>query len=519
MYPTPPSPNAPYDPPLGPPSPQWPPPQGPPIPPPPPSVPPARVKHPRKPVLPVRPVNRPIALVVAAIAGLATDVVGHAGLVSVSGTALFMCLSAGLLATGRLRGRAAKVMVLLGGALGLVLAVRTSDWVVIPVMATAVILLLVGASIGSDTTGVPRTPSEALIRTAISACHLAIAPGVLRPLADTDKDNTTRHKHWPALLRGVLLALLVAAPLTSLLASADPVFRSWLDLSRAATHVALILGGAWLLLGLVRSSSSARDVPTVSAKASVGKIEATCALGTVAALYSVFVVAQLVALSDAGHRILTTRNLTYAQYARSGFFQLLACAALTLVVLLILRPHTRPDASILRGLGVLVSVLTIGIVITAVQRLRLYQAAYGLTELRLAALVASAWIGIMFALLAVLPLSRAIRSIVPQVAVAITITTIAAWAIANPAALVGRTNLDRAAAGHSLDASAAAALGPDAVPQLISGASRLSNNADRQSILAAVCRSHLRRSGGPRYNVDRNAAETAIAKSCTGERK
>lgn len=344
MYPTPPSPNAPYDPPLGPPSPQWPPPQGPPIPPPPPSVPPARVKHPRKPVLPVRPVNRPIALVVAAIAGLATDVVGHAGLVSVSGTALFMCLSAGLLATGRLRGRAAKVMVLLGGALGLVLAVRTSDWVVIPVMATAVILLLVGASIGSDTTGVPRTPSEALIRTAISACHLAIAPGVLRPLADTDKDNTTRHKHWPALLRGVLLALLVAAPLTSLLASADPVFRSWLDLSRAATHVALILGGAWLLLGLVRSSSSARDVPTVSAKASVGKIEATCALGTVAALYSVFVVAQLVALSDAGHRILTTRNLTYAQYARSGFFQLLACAALTLVVLLILRPHTRPDA-------------------------------------------------------------------------------------------------------------------------------------------------------------------------------
>ena len=455
-----------------------------------------------------------MALTAAAASGLALDLVGHAGLVSVSGTILVTCLSAGLLVTGRAAGTAAKCMVAAGGALGLVLTVRTSPWVVAPVLTTALILLLLGASLGSDGTGIPRTPSEAVVRTAISVCHLGIAPGVLR--RQPDAERPAGPQRWPSLARGAVLAMVVGAPLTALLASADPIFRSWLDLSGAARHVSLVLAGAWLLLGLVRASSSTTKLPGVSPKRLIGSVEATCALGAVAFLYGAFVAAQLVALSGGGRHVLTTRGLTYAQYARSGFAQLLACAALTLLVILVLRSRLgqRADSPVLRGLAGVVAMLTLGIVITAMERLRLYQAAYGLTMLRLAALVACAWIGAIFLLLAALVTSRSVRTLVPKAALVITVAAIAGWAVANPAALVAQTNLDRAANGHPIDIRAATSLGADAVPTLTKGASHL-DVATRQSLVDAVCHESGHQSAGLSYNVAQASAAKATATACT----
>jgi len=58
-------------------------------------------------------------------------------------------------------------------------------------------------------------------------------------------------------------------------------------------------------------------------------------------LFTAFVVAQAVTAAGGAATVLETRGLTYAQYARSGFFQLVAVALITLVVLLALRAFTQ----------------------------------------------------------------------------------------------------------------------------------------------------------------------------------
>jgi hypothetical protein len=84
-----------------------------------------------------------------------------------------------------------------------------------------------------------------------------------------------------------------------------------------------------------------------------------------------------------------TSGLTYAEYARQGFWQLLAAAALALVVVkgatVLAGPRTPAERLLLRALLGLLCVLTIVIVASSFHRLRLYESAFGLTRLRLAA--------------------------------------------------------------------------------------------------------------------------------------
>ena len=103
-------------------------------------------------------------------------------------------------------------------------------------------------------------------------------------------------------------------------------------------------------------------------------------------LLAVFATAQLVAAARGAAYVQARTGLTYAAYARRGFFQLLAVGALTFVVLASLRPVLAAAAArarrVLRGLGVAVAALTEVLVAVAVRRLALYEHAFGLTMLR-----------------------------------------------------------------------------------------------------------------------------------------
>ncbi len=83
--------------------------------------------------------------------------------------------------------------------------------------------------------------------------------------------------------------------------------------------------------GPVRATGLARPI---------GPTEAGVVLGSIAALYGAYVVTQLVVLTGGAQHVLETADLTRAEYARAGFFQLLWAAGLTLVVLLGLRSVT-----------------------------------------------------------------------------------------------------------------------------------------------------------------------------------
>jgi len=131
-------------------------------------------------------------------------------------------------------------------------------------------------------------------------------------------------------------------------------------------------------------------------------VEATVVVGSLAALFGVFAVAQLVALSSGGRHVIRTAGLTYAEYARSGFFQLLAVAAITLVALLGLRAvadlSAPADRRRFTTLALAVVGLTLVIVVVALRRLGLYQQAFGLTMLRLYSSIFAVWVGLVLVL-------------------------------------------------------------------------------------------------------------------------
>jgi len=296
--------------------------------------------------------------------------------------------------------------------------------------------------------------------------------------------------------------------------------RIHLDVGDVSLHVALVGLGAWALGGILRMASSP-PAPSVSdGHVRVGRVEALMVLGALDVLFAAFAVAQLVASSSGGRHVVRTAGLTYAEYARSGFFQLVAVAAITFVVLAGLRAVAVDGTATSRPFVVLAEiavVLTLMVVLVAVRRLGLYQRAYGLTMLRLYVTVAAWCIGAVFLLLA-----AALAGAAPQrrwlaAGVAITgLTALFALNAANPEAIVARYNLNRAVQGHRFDPVYLADLSPDAVPTLVAGAGRLGPE-DRAALSLALTRTQCRSSsptGWAGMNLDRHRAERARAASC-----
>jgi hypothetical protein len=299
-----------------------------------------------------------------------------------------------------------------------------------------------------------------------------------------------------------------------LLASADPIFRSWFDLTAVIEHLLLVLVGAWVFVGLVRAASAAEPSPPLPSASTLGTVEAAFVLGGVCVLYATFVAAQFVALSGGGHHVLTTHGLTYAQYARSGFFQLLACAAITFIVLLSVRAWTEPNHPLLMGLAGLTVALTLGVVIVAIRRLQLYEAVFGLTMLRLACLVAAVWIGVVFVLLgSTIPRRGLERRRFPAAVVLSVLVVVGIWGISNPSAIVANTNLARAEHGQQFDVNQAAGLGPDAVPTLVAhlGHLRAYQAVDLRQV---ICEKSPKKDSGMSFNVSLATADHAMVRIC-----
>jgi hypothetical protein len=113
--------------------------------------------------------------------------------------------------------------------------------------------------------------------------------------------------------------------------------------------------------------------------------------------------------------------------------------------------------------------LVLAIAASALQRLRLYHASYGLTESRFYAMVLLIWIGAMLFWLAATVL-RGHRDSFAFGALAAGLATVAALFVINPDAVIARANVARMASASApvrFDVAYATSLSADAVPVLI----------------------------------------------------
>jgi hypothetical protein len=429
-------------------------------------------------------------LAAVAVAAVVTDVAVRSGPDGLAGALLVGLVAGGLLLSGRVANPQARALAAGAVLFGLCLAARTSPWLLpLDILAVGGLLVL-AASFASGGSVLDLTVPAAVTRALHAVAHGLTAPAFL--VAGRGGRITSRRA--AAAARGVVLALPVLVVLGLLLASADAVFAGFFNGWNVLTpieHGILLVVGAWGMTGLLRLASASPAPVLGRIGYRLGRTEATIVLGSVVALFAAFAVAQVIAASEGGRHVIETAGLTYAEYARTGFFQLLAVAAITLAVLLGLRAATdlseaadRVRFQVLAGAAVALTLVIVGV---ALARLGLYEDAFGLTMLRLYAKVLAVWIGVAFVLLAVdLAGVGRDRAWLPSAAVAAGLVALLALNVANPEAMVVRHNVDFAERTGRFDPVYLTDLSDDAVPALVDALPRLGPEA-RQVVLARVC--------------------------------
>jgi hypothetical protein len=322
-----------------------------------------------------------------------------------------------------------------------------------------------------------------------------------------DIGGRTGWRRATAVARGLLIATPLVVVFGALFMSADAVFANLvvnivrIDVARIATHLVLFSVCAWLGTGYLRGWVTGTELPPlrvlwrdvglldiVPRRPTLGITEVATALAARDLLFLLFVVVQFRYLFGGDALVQVTPDLTYAEYARRGFFALVFAVFLVVPVLLaadwlLARRHQRDDL-VFRALAGVQIALVLAIAASALHRLRLYHASYGLTESRFYAMVLLIWLGAMLLWLAATVL-RGRRDIFAFGALAAGLSTAALLFLVNPDAIVARTNVARMASTNAsvrFDVAYATSLSADAVPVLIDALPTLP--ADVQCLLA-----------------------------------
>jgi hypothetical protein len=204
----------------------------------------------------------------------------------------------------------------------------------------------------------------------------------------------------------------------------------------------------------------------------VGTTETFVVLVAVDVLFAAFAVVQVLFLFG-GADTLAAIGMTYSDYARQGYFQLVGVVALA--GLLLLGAHEvigRTRAFVVAATALLA--LTAVILGSAALRLALYQGAYGWTELRFFVGASIAWLALCLGFAVALLLRDRMRWLPHALAMSAVGVTLAVSAI-GPQAFVMHQNVARAldpglvAPGGSagLDIDYGLSLGDDAIPELV----------------------------------------------------
>ncbi|WP_084482815.1 DUF4153 domain-containing protein [Nocardia amikacinitolerans] len=351
-------------------------------------------------------------------------------------------------------------------------AVRAAGWLFV--------LCVLAAVFAGSLAVVPRRSVHGIWYDAIAvpleatAAVLWVSEGARRA-----RDARTVRTWRAGLSVGATVALLaVFAPL---LGSADATFGSMLNRlvptvepaslvrwTLVSGLVALGCFGAMYLLAGPPMSADAMPREKVSGR-TVSRWEWALPVGALTALFAAFVAAQFAALFGGDDYVQKTAGLTYAQYARSGFWQLSIVTMLALAVILtVLRfadQDSARDRTWLRALLGSVTALSLVLVASALGRMWTYQQAYGFTVLRVLVEAFELWLGLMYVLVlaAVLRLRRAW---LPRAALGTAFATLLVLALLNPERLVADRNIDRWTNGKTLDTDYLSTLSPDVVPAL-----------------------------------------------------
>ncbi|NQX43735.1 DUF4173 domain-containing protein [Paenibacillus tritici] len=303
-------------------------------------------------------------------------------------------------------------------------------------------------------------------------------------------------------LMRVLIGLLISVPLllvvTSLLSTADGVFNRLLStlpdyfynislgdwIFRALWILLLGLGMFGFVWGFVHSKSYIRTAPASELDAMAGKLEAaeagddgigiddpviiTTVLAAINVVYILFVSVQFSYLFGAWDGILP-KDSTYADYARSGFFELILVTSINFAILLLsLLAVRKAGGNLKRAIQLLLYILVLCSMVmlySAYSRLTLYEEAYGYTYIRFLVHAFMIFLGLLL-VLAVLRISRESFPLL-KCYIVLGLLSYVLMNYIGMDHIIAKQNIQRYAASGSVDAAYLTELSSDVVPELI----------------------------------------------------
>jgi hypothetical protein len=294
-------------------------------------------------------------------------------------------------------------------------------------------------------------------------------------------------------VRGFIIALPVTAIFASLLSSADPIFAKrfadFIDLLKIDNlpeyifRLVYILIFAYALAGAFLHAAQKSD-EKVEEKMWIspflGFTEAAIVLGSLTVLFVAFVVIQFQYFFG-GQANISIEGYTFSEYARKGFGELVAVAFFSLLLLLglgaITHRQTESQRRVFSGFGAGLVGLVIVMLVSAYQRLVLYESAYGFSRLRTYTHVFMIWLGLLLVGVVVLEILRRERA-VGLVMLLAALGFVTSINILNVDAFIVKQNIQREVRGAAgeistqgrvdLDAQYFLDLSDDAVPSLVS---------------------------------------------------
>ena len=321
---------------------------------------------------------------------------------------------------------------------------------------------------------------------------------LVRPIgfsADVRKEQPSQGEKrgssiWP-IIRGIVIALPVIAVFASLLSSADPIFEKRFadfielfnidNLPEYIFRLVYILIFAYALAGTYLHAAQNSDEQISDKKLIspfLGFTESAIVLGSVVILFVAFVITQFQYFFG-GQANVHLAGYTYSEYARKGFSELVVVAFFSLLMLLglgaITRRETDGQRKTFSALGVSLVGLVIVMLVSAYQRLVLYEFAYGFSRLRTYTHIFMIWLGILLLAVVILEALRRERSIGLTMVLA-SLGFVTSLGIVNIDGFIVRQNVQReiqdvretpsALERSDLDAQYFLGLSDDAVPAL-----------------------------------------------------
>lgn len=424
------------------------------------------------------------------------------------GTTLFLLLLpatfGGLLKLNGLRPHGRSLWPLLGayGFFATMLSVRASSFVTslnglacLLLLGLLACLALPGQLLQIQLATIVTAPCRLLLASLYRAAPIVevTVTSALAHLKTTDKRSTI----WP-ILRGLLYSIPVLLILVPLLTSADSIFADrlqslghWFNPEQIFESIwRLNRAGfvAWLTLGGLRFALTVKPFARTSQSEDarpLGYIEAMTVLSSVALVFGVFLSIQFTYLFGGATRVLSVPGVTFAEYARRGFAELVMVSLLTLILVLGLSVVTRrseQQAIRFSGLATAIVAETLVLLGSAWSRMAAYEAAYGATQTRIQVDVFILWLG---AALLWLVLTLWSRPWAPRFAIGGLICSlgyITSLNLLNPDALVAKRNIQRWQQTGTLDMGALCALSDDAKEELIPLANTMQDSESRQQL-------------------------------------